>query len=188
MYGLAIPSLNSLQVISQRLQPTQRADSWSRTPLASMRMGVLVSVVSAFSDSTPLNRPDPNTAAPATPMLITKLRLVSRPLWISATISPPSGSRFSCSAITLRSLRSLTSCFLVGEASVSPRPRCPCGQPVWARLLLPRRSTAAHIQKAPDWTLSCAPFTEWKASRFPLGTLTVLLPWLRALGGQDSEA
>jgi len=50
------------------------------------------------------------------------------------------------------------------------------------------QSTAARMKKAPDWALSRAPFTEWKAARFPLDTLTVLLPWLRALGGQDSEA
>jgi len=38
------------------------------------------------------------------------------------------------------------------------------------------KQNGAH-QKARDWTLFCAPFTEWKAARFPVDTLTVLLPW-----------
>lgn len=53
---------------------------------------------------------------------------------------------------------------------------------------LAARRSGARIKGVPDWTLSCASFTEWKATRFPVGTLAVLLPWRLALGEQDLEA
>src|SRR5450759_4912550 len=84
-YELAAPSLNSLHASSQRLQATQRAISWSRTPLESDMMGVL----SAAANGTRPNMVTANMPAPVMLVILTKSRRLILPVAVSAPVSSP---------------------------------------------------------------------------------------------------